>query len=78
MTASTHPETSVANSAEILTQLRTSRWVWPCLFLLAAATMMWQAVWDAPNHDESAHLAAGIATMRTGDPGYYRVNPPLP
>ncbi|WP_430450687.1 hypothetical protein [Rhodopirellula europaea] len=77
MTDPTHLETSDANPAEILTQFLANRWVWSCFFALAAAAMTWQTVWDAPNHDESAHLAAGIATMRTGDPGYYRVNPPL-
>ncbi len=45
--------------------------------VMAAMFLVWQALSNAPTSDESAHLVSGIATVRTGDPGFYRVNPPL-
>ncbi len=39
--------------------------------------MVWQAVSNAPTSDEAAHLIAGVAMVQTGDPAFYRVNPPL-
>jgi len=30
-----------------------------------------------PTSDEAGHLVSGVAMVRTGDPGFYRVNPPL-
>lgn len=36
-----------------------------------------QAFHCAPTNDELAHLAAGVAMIKTGEPGFYRVNPPL-
>ncbi|MCA9173720.1 MAG: hypothetical protein KDB14_04465 [Planctomycetales bacterium] len=46
-------------------------------FACSTTVMVWQAWTSAPVSDEASHLAAGIATLQTGDPGYYRVNPPL-
>lgn len=39
--------------------------------------LVWQAVSNAPTSDEAAHLIAGVAIVQTGDPAFYRVNPPL-
>ncbi len=50
--------------------------VWGAVAVFATAAL-WQAVCCAPTTDEPAALACGIATLRTGQPGYYRVNPPL-
>lgn len=48
------------------------------LSLFHLMALMTQAIINSPTSDEVAHLAASIATVRTGDPGFYRVNPPLP
>lgn len=45
--------------------------------MFSATAMTVQAWRNGPTADETAHLAAGVATMRTGDCSYYRVNPPL-
>ena len=50
------------------------RWV---LLLLGGGLLTWSAFTTAPSSDEFAHLLSGVAMVRTGDPGYYRVNPPL-
>ncbi len=46
--------------------------------VVAGFVLMFQTASQAPTADEAAHLIAGLATWRTGDPGFYRVNPPLP
>ena len=50
---------------------------WILLFSLVATTLVIQALTNAPTSDEAGHLVAGIAMMQSGDPGFYRVNPPL-
>lgn len=47
------------------------------LLFLVTGLLLWQAVSNAPTSDEAAHLIAGVATVQTGDPAFYRVNPPL-
>ena len=47
------------------------------LSLLCGVLLAWQSFTNSPTSDEDAQLVSGIATVRTGDPAYYRVNPPL-
>lgn len=42
-----------------------------------ALILTWQAWVKAPAHDEIGQFYASVATVRFGDPGFYRVNPPL-
>lgn len=44
---------------------------------VAAVILVWQAITCSPTSDEAGHLVSGVAMVRTGDPGFYRVNPPL-
>ena len=53
------------------------RWFWILLFFASFLGMLYQAFTMAPASDEVAHLISGIAIVQTGDPGFYRVNPPL-
>ncbi len=46
-------------------------------FVLHTVYVTWQAVTWFPIVDEPAHLAAGVATLETGQFGYYSVNPPV-
>lgn len=48
-----------------------------CACCLCGGLLTWQSLTNAPTSDEVAQLTAGVATARTGDPGFYRVNPPL-
>lgn len=45
--------------------------------LIAGVILVWQAFTNSPTSDEAAHLVSGVAMVQTGDPGFYRVNPPL-
>lgn len=45
--------------------------------VVGASSLLHQSWTSAPTWDESAQLASGIAILRSGDPGFYRVNPPL-
>jgi len=54
-----------------------NNWVWIAFFAFAAGTLIWQAATNAPTSDEAAHLVSGVAVVKSGDPGFYRVNPPL-
>lgn len=47
------------------------------LWALQAFVLTWQALTCSPAQDELGQLTASIAIAQTGDPGYYRVNPPL-
>lgn len=49
----------------------------PVIGLAALLLMMVQAECKSPVHDEVGQLYSCIATVRFGDPGYYRVNPPI-
>jgi hypothetical protein len=51
---------------------------WGC-FIVAIHVFMvvWMSVWNSPNGNEHAHLAAGVYTLRFGRNDLYRVNPPL-
>jgi len=46
------------------------------LVIWLAGVLAWQAAFNAPTQDEPAHLVASVALAQTGDPGFYRVNPP--
>jgi len=46
-------------------------------FVLSLAVQAWQSYMCSPLTDEDAHLASGLATVRFGDFGHYRVNPPI-
>ncbi len=51
-----------------------------CILLVgmcSAAVMVLQACVKAPVSDEVGQFYASVATVRYGDPAYYRVNPPL-
>ncbi len=49
----------------------------PFVGLSALSLMLLQAECKSPVHDEVGQLYSCIATVRFGDPAYYRVNPPL-
>jgi len=47
------------------------------MLMVSACLLTWQAAICSPVYDGTAHLASGLAILRIGDFGYYRVNPPL-
>ncbi len=44
---------------------------------LSTFILLFEAWTKAPAHDEVAQFYASVATVRFGDPAYYRVNPPI-
>ena len=56
-----------------------SLWRWGITLVVAVHCFMvaWMSFWNSPSGNESAHLAAGVYTLRFGRADLYRVNPPL-
>ena len=53
------------------------RMIWLTTVVIAGRIMCGQAWNSSPSFDEPAHLATGLVALRTFDPGYFKVNPPL-